>query len=119
MRRPACQVSKDRCGSEAAVQYDVQRLCTSLWAGLDGGALAHAGSRARYVIQTIARMVGNSASEPDATGSSPLDAWTVAALMGRSGVSLRFLSAGCRHFPNLTLAQAGSANGDDISPKHE
>ncbi|MBV2161972.1 hypothetical protein EUC41_02110 [Achromobacter denitrificans] len=37
--------------------------------------------RARYAIQTIARMVGNSASEPDATGSPPLD-WTVAASMG-------------------------------------
>ena len=27
-------------------------------------------------------MVGNSASEPDATGSQPLDAWTVATLLG-------------------------------------
>lgn len=30
----------------------------------------------------MARMVGNSASEPDATRGQPLDAWTVAALMG-------------------------------------
>ena len=36
--------------------------------------------RARYAIQTIARLVGNSASEPAATGSQPLDAWTVAAV---------------------------------------
>ncbi|WYX31031.1 hypothetical protein WJ976_06440 [Achromobacter denitrificans] len=42
----------------------------------------HQIDRARYAIQTIARMVGNSASEPDATGSPPLDAWTVATLMG-------------------------------------
>ena len=38
--------------------------------------------RARYAIAAMARMVGNSASEPDATGGQPLDAWTVAALMG-------------------------------------
>lgn len=38
--------------------------------------------RARYAIASIARLVGNSASEPDATGAQPLDAWTVAALMG-------------------------------------
>lgn len=31
---------------------------------------------------SLARMVGNSASEPDATGGQPLDAWTVAVLMG-------------------------------------
>ncbi|WYX59339.1 hypothetical protein WJ967_18750 [Achromobacter xylosoxidans] len=31
----------------------------------------HQLDRTRYAIQTIARMVGNSASEPDATGSSP------------------------------------------------
>ena len=38
--------------------------------------------RARYAIASIARLVGNSASEPDATGAQPLDAWTVAALLG-------------------------------------
>lgn len=38
--------------------------------------------RARYAIGAIARMVGNSASEPDATGAPPLDAWTVATLLG-------------------------------------
>jgi len=38
--------------------------------------------RARYAIASIARLVGNSASEPDATGGQPLDAWTVSALMG-------------------------------------
>ncbi|MBB1225603.1 hypothetical protein EII46_30175, partial [Klebsiella pneumoniae] len=42
----------------------------------------HQLDRTRYAIQTIARLVGNSASEPAATGSQPLDAWTVAALMG-------------------------------------
>ena len=38
--------------------------------------------RARCAIASIARLVGNSASEPDATGAQPLDAWTVAALLG-------------------------------------
>ncbi|CAB3819701.1 hypothetical protein LMG26854_01399 [Achromobacter aegrifaciens] len=45
-------------------------------------AYLHHIDRARYAIEAIARMVGNSASEPYATGSQPLDAWTVAALMG-------------------------------------
>lgn len=31
--------------------------------------------RARCAIATIARLVGNSASEPDATGGQPFDAW--------------------------------------------
>lgn len=42
----------------------------------------HLVDRTRYAIKTIVRMVGNSASEPDATGSQPLDAWTVVTLMG-------------------------------------
>ncbi|WP_258128089.1 hypothetical protein [Achromobacter anxifer] len=73
----------------------------------------HQIDRARYAIQTIARMVGNSASEPDATGSPPLDAWSVAALMG--GVE-----GLCEHVATLTdamLEQAlhgeGGANADD------
>jgi hypothetical protein len=53
--------------------------------------------RARYAIQAIARMVGNSASEPDATGSLPLDAWSVAALIG--GVE-----GLCEHVGTLTDA---------------
>ncbi|WP_063568582.1 hypothetical protein [Achromobacter ruhlandii] len=58
--------------------------------------------RARYAIQTIARLVGNSASEPAATGSQPLDAWTVAALMG--GVE-----GLCDHLGALTDAMLESA----------
>ena len=58
--------------------------------------------RARYAIQTIARLVGNSASEPAATGSQPLDAWTVAALMG--GVE-----GLCEHVGTLTDAMLESA----------
>ncbi|WP_241123743.1 hypothetical protein, partial [Achromobacter xylosoxidans] len=58
--------------------------------------------RARYAIQTIARLVGNSASEPAATGSQPLDAWTVAALMG--GVE-----GLCDHLGTLTDAMLESA----------
>lgn len=58
--------------------------------------------RARYAIQTIARLVGNSASEPAATGSQPLDAWTVSALMG--GVE-----GLCDHLGTLTDAMLESA----------
>ena len=54
-------------------------------------------NRARCAIEAIARMVGNSASEPDATGSQPLDAWTVVALMG--GVESL-----CDHVSSLTDA---------------
>jgi len=38
--------------------------------------------RDRYAIASIARLVGNSASEPDATGSQPLDAWTASSVIG-------------------------------------
>jgi len=62
--------------------------------------------RARYAIQAIARMVGNSASEPDATGSLPLDAWTVAALMG--GVE-----GLCEHMGTLTDAMLEQALQDE------
>ena len=67
----------------------------------------HQIDRARYAIQTIARMVGNSASEPDATGSPPLDAWSVAALMG--GVE-----GLCEHVATLTDAMLEQAlHGED------
>ncbi len=62
----------------------------------------HQIDRTRYAIQTIARMVGNSASEPDATGSPPLDAWSVAALMG--GVE-----GLCEHVATLTDAMLEQA----------
>ncbi|WP_088158362.1 hypothetical protein [Achromobacter xylosoxidans] len=58
--------------------------------------------RARHAIEAIARMVGNSASEPDATGGQPLDAWTVAALMG--GVE-----GLCDHLGTLTDAMLAQA----------
>lgn len=50
--------------------------------GLVALANLHHIDRTRHAIETIARMVGNSAAEPDATGSRPLDAWTIATLMG-------------------------------------
>ncbi|WP_370632969.1 hypothetical protein [Achromobacter sp. ACM05] len=56
--------------------------------------------RACYAIAPIARLVGNSASEPDATGAQPLDAWTVAALLG--GVL-------CEHMGIMTEAMLETA----------
>ncbi|WP_082601427.1 hypothetical protein [Achromobacter sp. Root83] len=38
--------------------------------------------RACQGIWAIARIVGNSATEPDATGAQPLDAWVVSNLIG-------------------------------------
>ncbi|WP_447578033.1 hypothetical protein [Achromobacter kerstersii] len=38
--------------------------------------------RACLGIWAIARIVGNSANEPEATGARPLDAWVVSNLMG-------------------------------------
>lgn len=73
--------------------------------------------RARFAIETIARLVGNSASEPDATGAQPLDAWTVAALMG--GVE-----GLCAHVGTLTdaLLESARACADDANfscPTHD
>ena len=62
----------------------------------------HQLDRTRYAIQTIARMVGNSASEPDATGSPPLDPWAITALMG--GVESL-----CEHLGTLTEAMLDQA----------
>lgn len=42
----------------------------------------HQLERARLGIETIARLVGNSALEPNASGASPFDPETVARLMG-------------------------------------
>lgn len=50
--------------------------------GLVPLAHLHHIDRTRHAIDAIARLVGNSAFEPDATGNKPLDAWTIAALMG-------------------------------------
>lgn len=73
-------------------------------------ALAHLHhvDRTRHAIDAIARLVGNSAFEPDATGAPPLDAWTVAALMG--GVQSL-----CDYVGTLTdamLEQSRSADDD-------
>lgn len=66
----------------------------------------HQIDRARYAIQTTARIVGNGASEPDATGSPPLDAWSVAALMGGvEGI--------CEHVCTLTDAMLEQALHDE------
>lgn len=64
----------------------------------------HQLDRTRYAIQTIARMIGNSASEPDATGSPPLDPWAVTALMGGVEKPLR----APRH-PDRSHARPGPA----------
>jgi hypothetical protein len=64
--------------------------------------------RARHAIEAIARMVGNSASEPDATGAQPLDAWTVAALMG--GVE-----GLCDHMATLTDAMLAQARSCEVN----
>lgn len=64
--------------------------------------------RTRHAIDAIARLVGNSSFEPDASGAHPLDAWTVAALMG--GVQSM-----CDYFGTLTdamLEQARSTTTD-------
>ena len=77
----------------------------------------HQIDRARYAIQTIARMVGNSASEPDATGAPPLDTWAVMALMG--GVE-----GLCEHIGTLTdamleQAQLGLDDADEDGATHD
>lgn len=59
----------------------------------------------------MARMVGNSASEPDATGGPPLDAWTVAALMG----GMEGLRDHLRTLADAMLEQA-RACGTDVDP---
>ena len=64
--------------------------------------------RARNAIETIARMVGNSAAEPDATGAQPLDAWTVASLMG--GVECL-----CEHLGVLTETMLEQARAIDAA----
>ena len=64
--------------------------------------------RTRHAIDAIARLVGNSACEPDATGAQPLGAWTIAALMG--GVQSL-----CDHLGTLAdsmLEQARSEGAD-------
>lgn len=64
--------------------------------------------RTRHAIDAIARLVGNSACEPDATGAQPLGAWTITALMG--GVQSL-----CDHIGTLTdsmLEQARSEGAD-------
>jgi len=71
--------------------------------------------RACYAIAPIARPVGNSASEPDATGAQPLDAWTVAALLG--GVL-------CEHMGIMTeamleTARAYAQDADCADPTHD
>lgn len=72
----------------------------------------HHMDRTRHAIDAIARLVGNSASEPDATGAQPLDAWTIAALMG----GVRSL---CDYFGTLTDAMLEQARAADASPSAE
>lgn len=72
--------------------------------------------RARYAIAAMARMVGNSASEPHATGGPPLDAWTVAALMGG-------IEGLCDHLGTLTdamleQARACGVDADSCGVRH-
>ena len=76
--------------------------------GLIPLAPLHHIDRARNAIETIARMVGNSAAEPDATGAQPLDAWTVASLMG--GVECL-----CEHLGVLTETMLEQARAIDAA----
>ncbi|WZB71140.1 hypothetical protein WJ968_03285 [Achromobacter xylosoxidans] len=76
--------------------------------GLIPLAPLHHIDRARNAIETIARMVGNSAAEPDATGAQPLDAWTVASLMG--GVECL-----CEHLGVLTETMLEQARALDAA----
>ena len=79
--------------------------------GLIPLAPLHHIDRARNAIETIARMVGNSASEPDATGSQPLDAWTVATLLG--GVESL-----CDHIGTLTESMLEQARESGLALAH-
>jgi hypothetical protein len=71
-------------------------------------ALAHLHhtDRTRHAIDAIARLVGNSAFEPDATGTQPMDPWTITALMG--GVQSL-----CDYFGTLTDAMLEQARSKD------
>jgi len=73
--------------------------------------------RARYAIASIARLVGNSASEPDATGAQPLDAWTVAALLG--GVEGLCEHMGLMTEAMLETARACAQDADCADPTHD
>ncbi len=73
--------------------------------------------RARYAIASIARLGGNSASEPDATGAQPLDAWTVAALLG--GVEGLCEHMGVMTEAMLETARACSQDADFAEPTHD
>ncbi|CAB3865438.1 hypothetical protein LMG26684_02794 [Achromobacter mucicolens] len=73
--------------------------------------------RARYAIASIARLVGNSASEPDATGAQPLDAWTVTALLG--GVEGLCEHMGVMTEAMLETARACAQDGDYADATHD
>ncbi|WP_367351205.1 hypothetical protein [Achromobacter animicus] len=73
--------------------------------------------RARCAIASIARLVGNSASEPDATGAQPLDAWTVAALLG--GVEGLCEHMGVMTEVMLETARACAQDVDRADPTHD
>lgn len=73
--------------------------------------------RARYAIASIARLVGNSASEPDATGALPLDACTVAALMG--GVEGLCDHMGTIADAMLESVRAYAQDADCTDPTHD
>ena len=73
--------------------------------------------RARYAIASIARLVGNSASEPDATGAQPLDPWTVTALLG--GVEGLCEHMGVMTEAMLETARACAQDTDSADPTHD
>lgn len=73
--------------------------------------------RARYAIASIARLVGNSASEPDATGAQPLDAWTVTALLG--GVEGLCEHMGVMTEVMLETVRACAPDADCADPTHD
>ena len=73
--------------------------------------------RARCAIASIARLVGNSASETDATGAQPLDAWTVTALLG--GVEGLCEHMGVMTEAMLELARACAQDANYADPTHD
>lgn len=58
--------------------------------------------RTRHAIHTMARLVGNSLREPEASNAVPLDAWTLCTLLG--GVESL-----CEHLGNLADALIAQA----------
>lgn len=71
MAKPSHALTTNRWSVEDDPEYGQVRL-----------SHIHQLERTRQAIEAIARMVGNSVLEPDASGATPLDPATMASLMG-------------------------------------